>query len=229
MIDDDDDDEAKFWWSLGAIKESEWTEVIADKASLHPQLQASVPDPKRSKLSLSLSKPRHKQLSDAPLKDSTNDSSRQRFAPPTSSPEREKASKGTIPSNTEASLQWALRNFNEWAVNCCSLLPDDPVSKDLLASHDADLVCKWLCRYLMETRKTDGSLYPPSTLRSLICGLNRIIQSNQVPFSVVDKGDPRFRTLLKPLDSLSSELHRSGVGGTKNSAKVIELDHENLF
>ena len=55
------------------------------------------------------------------------------------------------------------------------------------------------------------------------------MQNNQVPFSVVDKGDPRFRPLLKTLDSLSSELHRSGVGVAKNSAKVIESDHESLF
>ena len=101
--------------------------------------------------------------------------------------------------------------------------------KDLLASHDAELVCKWLSRFLMETRKTDGSLYPPSSLRSLICGVNHILQSNQAPFSVVDKGDPRFRPFLKTLNSLSSELHRSGVGVIKNSAKVIEIEHERLF
>ena len=126
-------------------------------------------------------------------------------------------------------VQWALRSFNEWAANRCSVVPNDPVPKDLLASHNADLVCKWLCLFLIETRKTDGSVYPPSSLRSLICGVNRILQNNQAPFSVVDKGDPRFRPLLKTLDSLSSELHRSGVGVAKNSAKVIESDHESLF
>ena len=81
----------------------------------------------------------------------------------------------------------------------------------------------------METRKTDGSLYPPSSLRSLICGLTRVLQSNQAPFSVVDKGDSRFCPLLKTLDSLSSELHRSGVGAIRNSAKVIEIEHERIF
>ena len=69
------------------------------------------------------------------------------------------------------------------------LSPDDPVPKVLLASHNAELVCKWLSQFLMETRKTDGSLYPPLSLRSLICGLNRVFQRNQAPFSVVDKGD----------------------------------------
>ena len=106
----------------------------------------------------------------------------QSFPKPVLSPEREKASKGVIPDNTDASTQWALRNFNEWAGNHCFLTPDDPVPKDLLVSHDADLVCKWLCRFLMEARKTDGSLYPPSSLRSLICGVNRILQKTRLHF-----------------------------------------------
>ena len=55
------------------------------------------------------------------------------------------------------------------------------------------------------------------------------MQNNQAPFSVVDKGDPRFRPLLKTLDPLSSELHHSRVNLAKNSAKVIKSDHESLF
>ena len=85
-----------------------------------------------------------------------------------------------IPDNTKASTQWALRNFNDWASNQCFLSPDDPFPNDLLASHDAEF--KWLSRFLMETRKTDGSLYPPSSLRSLICGLNRELQKQPGSF-----------------------------------------------
>ena len=105
------------------------------------------------------------------------------------------------------------------------MVPGDPVPADLMQSHDPELVCKWLCRFVMETRKTDGSRYPPSTLRSLISGLNQVLQSNQAPFSVLDKGDYRFRNLLKTRDSLSSELHSAGIGATENSAKVIEVEH----
>ena len=39
----------------------------------------------------------------------------------------------------------------------------------------------------------------------------------------------RFRDLLKTLDSLSSELHRQGIGATKNSAKVIDPKHDDVF
>ena len=72
-------------------------------------------------------------------------------------------------------------------------------------------------------------MYPPATLRSLVSGFNRILHSNRASFSVLDKGDPRFRDLLKILDTLTSELNRQGIGATKNSAKVIEAEHEDLF
>ena len=176
--------------------------------------------PKRLRLSLS----RKTQLSSVcPLKESTNQCGKgaNHFAKPVNSPEREKAAKGVVPTNTEANTQWALRNFNAWTLNRSFVDSSEAVPTDLLQSHDAELVCKWLCRFLMETRKSDGSPYPPASLRSLICVLNRVLQSNKAPFSVVDKSDYRFRDLLKTLDSLSSELHRQGIGAVRHSAKVI--------
>ena len=46
---------------------------------------------------------------------------------------------------------------------------------------------------------------------------------------MLDKSDPPFRDLLKTLDSVSSELHRQGIGATKQSAKVIDPVHEDIF
>ena len=53
-------------------------------------------------------------------------------------------------------------------------------------------------------------------------GLNCVLQKNKAPFSVLDKADHRFRELFKTLDSLSTDLHRQGVGAVKQSAKVID-------
>lgn len=100
---------------------------------------------------------------------------------------------------------------------------------DVLKSHDTKLVCRWFCAFVFETRKTDGSRYPPATLRSLVSGLNRELQRNGAPFSVLDKSDGRFRPLLKTLNTLSCELHREGIGASKNSAKVVGSEHEKLF
>ena len=152
-----------------------------------------------------------------------------RFAGPTSSPERMKAARGVIPKNTKASTDWALRNFNSWAKNRKSIDPAQAVPPDLLSSDDPSLVCKWLCLYMMETRREDGQPYPPSTIRNLVSGLNRILQENKAPFSVLDRNDYRFRELSNTLDMVSSSLHREGIGVNKESAPIIEIGDEELF
>ena len=124
-------------------------------------------------------------------------------------------SKGVIPANTRASSNWAIRNFNDWASNRSAMTPDDPVPANLLKSQDTVLLCKWLCRYVMETRRTDGSQYPPATLRSLLSGVNRVLQENKAPFSILDNDDYRFKDLLKTMDTLCSDLHSQGIGATK--------------
>ena len=145
------------------------------------------------------------------------------FAKPISSPEREKAAGGVVPGNTEANTLWAVRNYNAWVLNRSFVNPSKAVPTDILHSHNPQLVCKWLCRFLMETRKNDGSPYPPASLRSLVCG---VLHKNKAPSSVIDKSDHRF---LKTLDSLSNKLHRQGVGAVKQSAKLIDPKHEDIF
>ena len=137
-----------------------------------------------------------------------------------------KASNGVIPVNTEYSSYWAEKNFLPWAENCNKKIPDDSVPMDLLHSHDPELVCKHLCCFAMETRKENGELYPPATIRSLLCGLNRILKANKVPFSIFDKEDSRF---LNTIDSVSSELHKKGVGSQQKQGEVITREDEDTL
>ena len=130
------------------------------------------------------------------------------------SSEREKGSERSNSSEDCSQYAVGLENFNDWALNCSFVDSAKAVPSD----HDAELVCKWLFCFVLEIRKSDGSPYPPATLRSLVRGLNCILQSNKAPFSVLDKSDHRFCNLLKTLDCLSSLLHRQGVGVSKNSA-----------
>ena len=176
--------------------------------------------PPRKKKCLSLPKPRRSRA----LKESTN-----RFAKPVDESVLEKAAKGVVPLKTEQSTIWAVSNFESWRSSRESGSSDAAVPPDILRSNDAELVCKWLCSYVLETRKTDGSLYPPATIRSLVSGLNRHLQENGATFSVFDKNDARFRPLLKTLDSLSCDLHKQGVGAVRNSAKIISEEHECVF
>ena len=165
-----------------------------------PEETSVQPPPPKKRLRLSLGK-------EAPLRETTN----RRFAGPVSTGELENAAKGVVPANTAASTQWAVKNFESWARSRPSS-STDAVPSDLLMSHDADLVSKWLCRFVLETRKTDGTRYPPATLRSLVSGLNRELKRNKAPFSVLDKSDARFRDLdsispLKASQELSVVVH----------------------
>ena len=60
---------------------------------------------------------------------------------------------------------------------------DDPVPSNLLECQNPGLLCKWLCLFVMEIWKSDGSQYPPA-LRSLLSGVNYVLQKNTAPFSI---------------------------------------------
>ena len=214
------------------------SERLQENIELHSSAaESSGENPSKClKLSLSRAKPHDKFRSanaPGPMQDLTNGNAdvgcSRRFAKPVTSPERQKAAQGVIPCNTDANTQCAVHTFNAWAINRSFINASEAVSDDLLASHDLQLVCKWLCRFVMETRKSDGSPYLPSSLRSLVCGLSRVLQKNKAPFSDVDKNDYRFRDLITTLDSLSSDLHRQGIGAVKRSAEVIDPQHEDVF
>ena len=124
------------------------------------------PTPKRLCLSLKRKRVEH----------NTNAQEQRRFAPLVTSPQRAVAAKGVVPLKTEASTQWAVRNFNAWSVERSKLSDAQAVPPDILKSHDAELVCLWMCQFVMETRKTDGSRYPPASIRSMVsdCGVRPV-------------------------------------------------------
>ena len=77
------------------------------------------------------------------------------------------AVKRVLPQNTAGNNRWAANNFAEWIKARES--SDDPVPKDLLCSTNAELVCKWLCHFILETRQELGELYPPKSIYLPLC------------------------------------------------------------
>jgi hypothetical protein len=152
-----------------------------------------------------------------------------RFVPAVSDEEVVTASKGVVPKNTKRNNTWAINNFTEWKRHRNLQNPDDPVPEDLLECHDPATVNKWLCRYVLETRQENGSNYPPKSIYSLLCGIQRVTRENNVPFSFLDKNDLRFKDLHRTLDSICSDLHSRGIGADVRSALVISYEHEDMF
>ena len=175
------------------------------------------PPKKKHRLSLSL---KHKPL--VPQQET-------RFAEPVSEYEVKLASKGVVPDNTKRNNEWAARNFADWSRARSEKVKDDPVPQDLLNCKDPELLCKWLCIYVMETRQESGKPYPPTSIYGLLCGILRIVRGNGVPFNFLDKSDIRFRDLHQTLDRVCCDLHSKGVGADKESASVISFEDEDLF
>ena len=122
----------------------------------------------------------------------------------------EAASRGVVPTNTLRNNRWALNNYSEWKNSRQS--SSEPVPEGLLSSRDDQLLCKWLCRFAMETRQENGKPYPPRSIYLLLCGLYRVCKGNGgVPFNFLDKADSRFHDLHNTLDTVFSTLHAQGV------------------
>jgi len=70
----------------------------------------------------------------------------------------------------------------------------------------------------METKGEGGHPYPPSTLRSLLSGIHRVLQSNHAPFYRLDNTNPCFCDLLKTLDDMvPAQFHQISLCMTLRS------------
>ena len=104
--------------------------------------------------------------------------------------------------------------------------PDDQVPQDILLCSDPELLNLHLSRFVIETRKANGEIYPPSTLHQLLCGILRFMHNPECP-NFLDKSDNRLRRLQGTLDSYFHKLHSEGIGRHVMHAETISADEEN--
>ena len=130
-------------------------------------------------------------------------------------------SKGFTPQNTDRSTRWALTNFQDWA-NERKINPES-----ILLSTDPNVLIKHLARFIVETRKTNGQSFPPSTLHQLLCGLLHYMrQKNPHVPNFLDKSDTHFKPLHSTMDCYFNKLHASGVGRQIQHAETISGEEE---
>ena len=152
-----------------------------------------------------------------------------RFASPVSDNQLKKAASGVVPENTRCNTNWAERNFINWAKQRNQQVLKEPIPLDLLLSHDAELVCKTLCKFILETHNSSGQPYPPASIRALLSAINRIFRENKAPFSIFNKDDAQFHDLHCTMDSVSSELHRKGIGTEYKHASLLTIEDEDAL
>lgn len=136
-------------------------------------------------------------------------------------------SKGVNIVNTTKATSWALKNFNDWKRAANKRAKDVMVDDDFFLCSDKEVLSNILSRYVVETRKTNGELYPPKTLYQLMCGLLRHMKEcNPDCPNFLDKKDNQFRTLHSSMDAHFHHLHSKGVGREIKQAKALSKEDE---
>lgn len=104
----------------------------------------------------------------------------------------------------------------------------DKVPKDVLLA-DKEKLCKWLCKFSIEARKTDGMYYPPKTIQYYLMGIQRHIHQ-QKQSSINLMSDPEFLPLRNLFDSLYQNLLLARTGtSVKKTDRVNDEDEEKLW
>ena len=95
----------------------------------------------------------------------------------------EKRRESRIPANTKVNTSWAVRCWEEWAVERNVKVKKNSSKEkyyevnpytNKVANEQLDY---WLGKFVLEIRKKKepGSVYPPNTLYQMCCGLQRLV------------------------------------------------------
>ena len=104
-----------------------------------------------------------------------------RFGCPQSSSDLKEIKDAGVPYRTKQSTQWATNEWKDWS-KARSIHIDESEHAYPLSEVFSDMtlhsIAFWLPRFTVETRKTNGELYPPNSLNGLCCGLQRNLRCN---------------------------------------------------
>ena len=98
------------------------------------------------------------------------------------------------------------------------------VSQDISALDNESLM-HWMCRFVLEVRKKDGTEYPPNTLHHICCGLLRYLRENgrgEIDFFK----DISFADFRATLDGDMKRLQSLGIGTKQRQAEPLTEEEE---
>ena len=101
--------------------------------------------------------------------------------------------KGFVPENTKKSTTWATCLFEEWVLER-NVSAEEQCPVDLVQKPDPKLLHFWLCRFVTEVWKNDGSPYPPRSVHLILAGLQRtVLEVSPNAPKVFDQPDSTYR------------------------------------
>ena len=100
----------------------------------------------------------------------------------------------------------------------------------LLPTCSPELLNKWLCVYVTETRNQAGDPYPPRSIYALLCGILREMQVQEPNYpNFLEKSNPVFSQFHITLDNLFKSLRSDGVGASSSHTEGISSKEEKLL
>ena len=101
---------------------------------------------------------------------------KKRFTDPVSEEQISSYAKDVI---THKSTKWAVNAFTAWVCERNKTATySEQCPKDLLSNKPTtEELNLWLCRFMLEARKGDGTQYPAKSLYQILCGLYRHAKS----------------------------------------------------
>ena len=130
-----------------------------------------------------------------------------RFGPSVSSEDLNKRNLERIPKKTKSQNDWSMAVWREWAVfrnTKLETISDEnfPIPVDISGT-DIKTLDYWLCRFIIEVRRKDGSPYPPNTLYNIACGIQRYLGDtcNRQDLSFFKKDCKDFHQFRAAIDS----------------------------
>ena len=130
----------------------------------------------------------------------------------------------SCPENTMKSTEWALRNFETWRLARNQRFPEEKCPENVF--EDETVACKWLCRYVSETRVSDGKEYTPRSLQLLLAGLQRHLCKVHPSKDTKLFTDTRFKPLKNTCDAVFKQLYRKGIGAETKATPVLTSNNE---
>ena len=137
-----------------------------------------------------------------------------------------------VVKNTEKATAWAVGVFTSW-IKEQNERSEEKCPVEVLCSGDDAVLCHWLCVFVKEARRVDGTPYTPRSLSQILSGLQRFMNSRISPtkpkVKLTDASSANFKELHNVLETLYRELHSQGVGAFRKQAEVISRDEESLL
>ena len=142
----------------------------------------------------------------------------------------EQLKEGETPANTIKNTEWALRNFEQWRNARNKQYPHEPCPENSLISGDDRAICNWLCKFIVETRRSNGEEYTPRSLYLLLAGIQRYMRNSQGTSSKVNIfQDDSYIPLKNVCDSIFKRLHARGIGTEIKATAVLSPEDENTL